>query len=54
MNEPMHLVPRQIILNLMELLKANNLIDDNDFAREQYDALDKITDKTPDNQSIKQ
>lgn len=47
MNEPMHLVPRHIILNIMAILQENNLVADNDYIKEQYDKLEKITDKPP-------
>jgi hypothetical protein len=49
MNEPMHLVPRHVILNVMSLLEANGLTEDNDFAKQQHQILDRITEKKPDN-----
>lgn len=49
MNENVHLVPRHIILNVMKLLEENNLVAENEFAAQQHDILNRITEKTPDN-----
>jgi hypothetical protein len=50
MNEPMHLVPRHILLSLMSILQENHLVEDNDFIAGWYEHIEKITDKPPSNQ----
>jgi hypothetical protein len=33
----------------MSLLEANGLVEDNDFAKQQHEILDRITEQKPDN-----